>query len=172
MRWVWIDCFEEFHSRSRARAVKLVSMAEDHIYEQYPDFPIMPNSLIIEGLAQTGGILVGEANDFKEKVVLAKLPTIKFERFAVPGDRLDYIAELVDLKSEGAVVSGKVLCNGEPMAEAEIMYAHLDQAREDPTGAKNFVFTKDHLINILKLADGSYGKPKSNGAGQTEGASQ
>src|SRR5215203_1607005 len=171
MRWVWIDCFEEFHSRSRARAVKLVSMAEDHLYEQYPDFPMMPNSLIIEGLAQTGGILVGEANDFKEKVVLAKLPSVKFERFAVPGDRLEYIAELIDLKPEGAVVNARVLCNGEPMAEAEIIYAHLDQAREDPTGAKNFVFTKDHLINILKLADGSYGKPKANDAPQ-EGASR
>jgi 3-hydroxyacyl-[acyl-carrier-protein] dehydratase len=163
MRWVWIDRFEEFESRKHARAVKVVSFGEDHVHEQYPDYPMMPAALVVEGLAQTGGILVGEANDFREKVVLAKLPFVRFERHAVPGDRLDYIAELVDLKPEGAVVAGKVLCNGEPMAEAEIMYAHLDQAKEDPVGAKNFVFTKDHLINILKLAEGTY-KPKAEGA--------
>jgi 3-hydroxyacyl-[acyl-carrier-protein] dehydratase len=164
MRWLWIDCFEDFQSRTRAHAVKLVSMAEDHVYEQYPDFPIMPNSLILEGLAQTGGILVGEANDFREKVVLAKLPTVRFERFAVPGDRLDYLAELVDLKPEGAVVNAKVLCNGEPMGEAEIMYAHLDRAKEDPVGAKNFVFNKDHLLSVLKL----YGNGKANAADAPE----
>jgi 3-hydroxyacyl-[acyl-carrier-protein] dehydratase len=156
MRWVWIDRFELFHSGKTARAVKLVSLAEDQLYEQSPDFPIMPNSLIIEGLAQTGGILVAEANDFREKVVLAKIPHVRFEKYAVPGDKLEYIADLLDLKPEGAVIAGKILCNGEPMAEAEIMYAHVDQAREDPVGAKNLIFTKDHLIGILKLANGNY----------------
>src|SRR5437016_7375209 len=129
MRWIWIDRFVKFEHAKAARAVKKLSLAEDYFEQHLPGFPIMPACFIIEGLAQTGGILVGEANDFKEKVVLAKLPTVKFEGFAVPGDRLDYIAELVDLKPEGAVVAAKVLCNGEPMAEAEIMYAHLDQAR-------------------------------------------
>ena len=63
----------------------------------------MPASLILEGLAQTGGILVGEANDFKEKVVLAKMPKATFHREAMPGEQLTYAAEILDLRAEGAV---------------------------------------------------------------------
>ena len=61
-------------SGKSARAVKNLSLAEDHFADHFPGYPVMPAALILEGLAQTGGILVGEANDFREKVVLAKVP--------------------------------------------------------------------------------------------------
>ena len=64
----------------------------------------MPASLIIEGLAQTGGILVGEAGGFAEKVVLAKIPRAEFYGVACAGDQLIYEVTLTDLRSEGAVV--------------------------------------------------------------------
>jgi 3-hydroxyacyl-[acyl-carrier-protein] dehydratase len=158
MRWIWIDRFEEFESGQSAKAVKTVSIAEDHIHEQYPGFPVMPNSLIIEGLAQTGGILVGEANEFTEKVVLAKLPHVEFFGYAVAGDVLQYEVVLAELRSEGAICDAKVLRNGELMAEAQIVFAHLDKSRgmDDPNAAKNFVFTKDHLVALLRMAKGSY----------------
>ena len=66
MRWIWIDRFIEFNSGKSARAVKNLSLAEDHFADHFPGYPVMPACLILEGLAQTGGILVGEANDFKE----------------------------------------------------------------------------------------------------------
>ena len=50
----------------------------------------MPNSLVIEGMAQTGGLLVCEHNQFTEKVVLAKMPKAQFFCEAVPGDTLTY----------------------------------------------------------------------------------
>jgi len=78
MRWIWIDRFLTFESGKSARAVKNLSLAEDHFREHFPGYPIMPASLILEGLAQTGGILVGEANQFREKVVLAKVPFARF----------------------------------------------------------------------------------------------
>src|SRR6266511_2771405 len=80
MRWIWIDRFLEFHSRKSARALKNLSLAEDYFADHFPGYPVMPGSLILEGLAQTGGILVGEANDFREKVVLAKVPMARFHR--------------------------------------------------------------------------------------------
>ena len=67
----------------------------------------MPASLIIEGLAQTGGILVGEAGGFAEKVVLAKIPRAEFFGVACAGDQLIYEVTLTDLRSEGAVVDGQ-----------------------------------------------------------------
>ena len=73
MRWIWIDRFLEFHRGKKARAVKCLSVAEDYFADHFPGYPVMPACFILEGLAQTGGILVGEANDFQEKVVLAKI---------------------------------------------------------------------------------------------------
>lgn len=168
MRWIWIDRFEEFHTGRSAKAVKLVSVAEDHLHEQYPGYPVMPHSLIIEGLAQTGGILVGEANDFAEKVVLAKIPRVEFTGHATAGDVLSYEVELVELRPEGAIVNAKAYCNGDPMVDAEIVFAHLDNSRGADTelSAKNFVFTKDHLMALLRMAQGSY----QTGPAQNESA--
>jgi len=59
MRWIWIDRFLTFESGKSARAVKNLSLAEDHFREHFPGYPVMPASLMLEGLAQTGGILVG-----------------------------------------------------------------------------------------------------------------
>jgi 3-hydroxyacyl-[acyl-carrier-protein] dehydratase len=102
MRWIWIDRFLEFHSGKSARAVKNLSLAEDYFADHFPGYPVMPAPLILEGLAQTGGILVGQANDFREKVVLAKIPRASFRREVLAGERLVYDVELLHLRPEGA----------------------------------------------------------------------
>ena len=63
MRWFWIDRFIEFESGSYAKSVKNVTLAEEHLHDHFPGFPVMPGSLMIEGLAQTGGILLDEINE-------------------------------------------------------------------------------------------------------------
>src|SRR4051812_19592043 len=106
MRWMWIDRFEEFQSGKSARALKLLSFAEDHFADHFPGWPVMPAALILEGLAQAGGILVGEANQFREKVVLAKIPRAIFHREMRAGEVLHYDVEILNLRAEGASVSG------------------------------------------------------------------
>jgi 3-hydroxyacyl-[acyl-carrier-protein] dehydratase len=153
MRWIWIDRFTAFESGKTATAVKCLSSAEDPFGEHFPHFPVMPAPLILEGLAQTGGILVGEANQFREKVVLAKVPTAKFHREAMPGETLTYTADLVDLRPEGAVVRGRVTSGDEPVADAEIFFAHLDQNRSRQVfGDDNFVFSGElkYLLGIAR----------------------
>ena len=86
MRWIWIDRFLDLQHGKSARAVKLLSLAEDHFTDHFPGYPVMPGTLILEGLAQAGGILVGDANDFREKVVLAKIPWARFHREAREAD--------------------------------------------------------------------------------------
>ena len=78
MRWYWIDRFIEFESGRYAKAVKNVSLAEDHLHDHFPHYPMIPNTLVIEGMAQTGGLLVCEHSQFTEKVVLAKVPKAIF----------------------------------------------------------------------------------------------
>jgi 3-hydroxyacyl-[acyl-carrier-protein] dehydratase len=155
MRWIWIDRFVEFEPGKSAVAVKGLSHAEDHYAEHFPGFPVMPAALILEGLAQTGGILVGEANQFREKVVLAKVPKAAFHREVGPGETLTYRADLVDLRPQGAVVAGRVTCGDALVAEAEIVFAHLDQNRaQQEFGADNFVFSGEltYLLGQAKLA--------------------
>ena len=68
MRWMWIDAVTQYEPDQRLVAVKNVSLAEEHLHdhfpatETHPALPLMPNSLIIEGMAQTAGLLVGSVN--------------------------------------------------------------------------------------------------------------
>jgi len=141
MRWIWIDHFLEFHSGKYARTVKQLSLAEHHFAQHFPGYPVMPASLILEGLAQTGGILVGEASQFQEKVVLAKVPRAVFHREMLAGETLIYEAEILHLRPEGAAVNCRVLVEGQVTAEAEIFFAYLDQNRSQQLfGKDNFVF--------------------------------
>lgn len=158
MRWIWIDRFTAFESGKTATAVKALTHAEDHFADHYPGYPVMPGTLILEGLAQTGGILVGEANQFREKVVLAKVPRVRFTRDARPGELLTYTARIEAMRPEGAVVSGTVTAGTEVIAEAEIFFAHLDQNRtRQAFGADNFVFSGElsYLLGQAKLAAGT-----------------
>jgi 3-hydroxyacyl-[acyl-carrier-protein] dehydratase len=155
MRWIWIDRFLEFKSRESAAAVKQLSFAEDVFAAHFPGYPVFPAALMIEGLAQTGGILVGEANDFREKVVLAKVPKAKFFGEALAGQELVYRVKLLDLRAEGGLVEGSITADGAPLGEVEIFFAHLDQARSQQMfGDKNFVFGGElkYMLGLAKAA--------------------
>jgi 3-hydroxyacyl-[acyl-carrier-protein] dehydratase len=152
VRWIWIDRFTDFESGKSARAVKNLSMAEDHFAQHFPGYPVMPAALILEGLAQTGGILVGEANGFQEKVILAKVPRATFHREMLAGEQLVYEAEILHLRPEGAAVAARVLVDEQVTAEVEIFFAHLDQNRSQAIfGDHNFVFGGEMRALVAKL---------------------
>ena len=150
MRWIWIDKFVEFTPRTSATAVKNVSLAEEHLHDLYPGFPIVPHSLIIEGMAQTAGILVGEARNFAEKVILAKIGRATFHRLVRPGDTMAYRATIDQLSEQGASISGRVTVGDDLVAEIELMFSHIDQ---NLAGLRfpehNFVFT-EQFTELLK----------------------
>jgi len=150
VRWLWIDKFTEFTSRTSATTIKNVTMAEEHLHDLYPDFPIVPHSLIIEGMAQTAGILVGEARNFQEKVILAKVNRATFHRLVRPGDTLTLHAKMEQLSEQGASTSGTVKIGNDLVAEIDLMFSHIDQnmaGLEFPD--HNFVFT-DQFTELLK----------------------
>jgi 3-hydroxyacyl-[acyl-carrier-protein] dehydratase len=168
MRWIWIDRFVEFQSGKSARAMKYLSLAEDHFGDHFPGYPVMPAALILEGLAQTGGILVGEVNNFQEKVVLAKVPRAVFHREMLAGEQLRYDVEIQHLRPEGAAVLGRVHVGDELTAEAEIFFAHLDQSRSKQLfGEQNFVFSGE-MKYLLGRAMGT--KDRAGGSAGTAGS--
>lgn len=156
MRWIWIDKFTEFTPKTSATAVKNVSLAEEHLHDLYPAFPIVPHSLIVEGMAQTAGILVGEARNFAEKVVLAKVGKATFHRLVRPGDTLLFKARIDQLNETGASITGTVETSaGEPVADVELMFSHVDK---NMSGLRfpehNFVFTEQftQLLKTYRIA--------------------
>ncbi len=150
MRWIWIDKFIEFTPKTSATSIKNVTLAEEHLHDLYPAFPLVPNSLIIEGMAQTAGILVGEARNFAEKVILAKIGRATFHRLVRPGDTIQFAAKIEQLSEAGASINGRVTTGGELVAEIEMMFSHIDQnlaGIEFPE--HNFVFT-EQFTELLK----------------------
>ena len=168
MRWIWIDRFLEFQSGKSARAVKNLSLAEDHFADHFPGYPVMPAALILEGLAQTGGILVGEANDFREKVVLAKIPKARLPPRGA-GRRAAGLRgrDAAPAAGRGVGAAAAVLVGRRAVvAEAEIFFAHLDQARSQQLfGDHNFVFSGElkYLLGLVKVRQSA----KDEGRGRT-----
>ena len=144
MRWIWIDRFEEFESKQRAVAVKNVTLAEDHLHDHFPGFPVMPASLLIEGMAQTAGILVGEAREFAEKVILAKVKRAAFHRLVRPGDQVRHEATIEQLTESAASTTGRITCGDDLVGEVDIVFSHIDQNLSGlQFPQENFVFTDE-----------------------------
>src|SRR4029079_12733235 len=127
MRWFWIDRFTEFERGRRAVAIKGVALSEEQFDGYSPGFPVMPGSLMIEGMAQTAGLLIGEMEGFAQRVVLAKIGKAIFHRPAVPGDLLRYAATIADVKGGGALASVNGYIGDELVAEVELMFAFLEE---------------------------------------------
>jgi len=125
MRWFWIDRFEEFVCGQYAVALKCVSLSEEAVDEYSPGAPYYPASLIVEGLAQTGGLLIQQQSDFLNRVVLAKVTRSKFHFQARPGDCLRLRAEIENM-SGGGIAKGTVHLGDRLLCEADLTFAFLD----------------------------------------------
>jgi 3-hydroxyacyl-[acyl-carrier-protein] dehydratase len=146
MRWYWIDRFVEFESGRYAKAIKNVSLAEEHLHDHFPGYPVMPKTLIIEGLAQTGGLLVGEYSNFREKVVLAKVPKVSFHGEVTPGDSLLYTTTIDYIREDGAMVTAICHKGSTVQAEMEIVFAHLNGEHHDKT-----LFVPADYIKMMRM---------------------
>lgn len=144
MRWILIDRILEIDKGRKARALKNISLGADYLEDHFPGFPVMPNSLIIEALAQTGGILVGQLHNFKRKVILAKIEKAEFLKMVRPGDQLILEAEIIEEREEGCRVEGKGKVDSVEVARVKFMFINLTD--ENGTWPKdNFVFNPKFL---------------------------
>jgi 3-hydroxyacyl-[acyl-carrier-protein] dehydratase len=130
----------------------------------------MPNSLIIEALAQTGGLLAGHSMDFREKVILAKIEKAVFYGMVTPGDQMVLEARLIENREEGCKVIGEASVNGAKVAEAILMFVNLNSNQAKGLQAENFVFTKEFLalLGVTRLNggdkfSGAMGSPSAQG---------
>jgi 3-hydroxyacyl-[acyl-carrier-protein] dehydratase len=147
MRWLWVDRFTEFVSGSHASGIKNVSLDEEVVDEYCPGYPMLPATLIIEGLAQLGGVLVSEHFGFEKRVVLAKVGKAVYFQPARPGDQLRYFVRIEATQQDGATVSCTSHCDGKLQAEVEMMFAFL----EDGLFTTGPLFNPGDLGAMLRL---------------------
>jgi len=124
-----VDRVLEMEPRQRIVAIKSVTMNEPHLQGHFPGRPVYPGVLIVEGMAQAGGILLlHEQPDLERKLLLfTSIEEAKFRRPVVPGDQLRYEVEVLRLRSSYCKISGRALVDGQLAAEAIMASAMVDR---------------------------------------------
>jgi len=122
-----VDRVLELEKGKSIVAIKNVTYNEHFFQGHFPVKKVMPGVLIIEAVAQTGGILLYHSIPDPEKVLvfLSAIYNGKFRKPVIPGDQLRMEAELTKLRKKIAYLKGKVYVDGEIVAEGEIMASLL-----------------------------------------------
>ncbi|HEX9107651.1 MAG TPA: 3-hydroxyacyl-ACP dehydratase FabZ [Longimicrobiales bacterium] len=124
-----VDRVMELEPGKRIKALKNVTINEPFFQGHYPGHPIMPGVLIIEAMAQVGGLLLMEAlGDPEGKVVyFMSLDNVKWRRPVTPGDQIRFELEMVQLRRQVCRMRGVGYVDGHIVAEADMMAGIRDR---------------------------------------------
>jgi len=124
-----VDRIVEVEGTRRIVGIKNVTINEPFFQGHFPGHPIMPGVLIVEAMAQTGGLLLLEqVPDRVNKVVyFMALDAVKFRKPVVPGDQLRMEVEMLQFRGKVARMKGTALVDGQVATEAEMMACVMDK---------------------------------------------
>ncbi|MGC8762918.1 MAG: 3-hydroxyacyl-ACP dehydratase FabZ [Acidobacteriota bacterium] len=124
-----VDRILEVEPRRRIVGIKNVTVNEPFFQGHFPGKPIMPGVLIVEAMAQVGGVLLlSDVPDREKKLVLfAGIDEARFRRPVVPGDQVRFEVEVLKLKASTCKLQGKAFVDGALVAEAVILSAMVDR---------------------------------------------
>lgn len=127
MRFLMLDRITRLAGGEEATGVKCVSLTEPWTLDHFPGHPVFPGALLLEGLAQLGGVLVettlrDRGRDGLHAVLLAA-DRVRFRSVVVPGDRLVHRVKLAHATEDGGRVTGTATRDDAVVAEASLTYA-------------------------------------------------
>ena len=124
-----VDRVLEIEPRRRIVAIKNVTVNESFFVGHFPGQPVMPGVLVVEGMAQAGGILL--LHDITERdqklLYFMSIERARFRRPIVPGDQIRYEVEVLRMRATTCKLAGKAIVDGEVAAEAVCMSAMVDR---------------------------------------------
>ncbi|MDW8052719.1 MAG: 3-hydroxyacyl-ACP dehydratase FabZ [Armatimonadota bacterium] len=125
-----VDRILEVEPGKRAVGLKNVTANESFFQGHFPAKAIMPGVLILEAMAQVGGVMVMLQPEMRNRIaLLGGIDNARFRRPVVPGDTLIMEVEMLWMRREVGRVKATARVNGELAAEAEITFAILDPSR-------------------------------------------
>ena len=129
-----VDAIEEMEPKKRIVGIKNVTINEHFFQGHFPSQPVMPGVLIIESMAQTGGVLLlNEVPDRDQKLIyFVAIDNARFRRPVVPGDQLKLELTVASCRGTFCKLEGRATVNGELAAEATLMCKMVDLATEPP----------------------------------------
>ncbi len=125
-----VDRIIEIEGKKRIVGIKNVTINEPFFQGHFPGHPIMPGVLIIEAMAQVGGmLLLGSLVELAEEKVVyfMSLDNVKFRRPVLPGDQLRFELEMVQFRGKTCKMKGVAYVDGKVAVEAEMMAAVVDR---------------------------------------------
>jgi len=126
-----VDRIVEVEGDKRIVGIKNVTINEPFFQGHFPGHPIMPGVLIIEAMAQVGGMLLlthFEAQNVEDKVVyFMSLDNVKFRRPVLPGDQIRFELEMIAFRGKTCRMKGVGFVDGQVVAEAEMMAVVVDR---------------------------------------------
>jgi UDP-3-O-[3-hydroxymyristoyl] N-acetylglucosamine deacetylase/3-hydroxyacyl-[acyl-carrier-protein] dehydratase len=124
-----VDRILEVHGAERIVGIKNVTINEPFFQGHFPGHPVMPGVLIVEAMAQVGGLLIMSAMKLPENAVVyfLSIDGVKFRRPVVPGDQLRFEVETVQVRGKTVKMKGVGLVDGKLAAEAEFMAQIVDR---------------------------------------------
>jgi 3-hydroxyacyl-[acyl-carrier-protein] dehydratase len=123
-----VDRIVELDPLRRAVGIKQVTINEPFFQGHFPGYAVMPGVLIVEAMAQVGGVAVGAAPEHKDKLALfAGIDKVRFKRQVKPGDTLRIEVELNQIRRGIGAGSGIATVNGELACRGEILFALVDK---------------------------------------------
>ena len=130
MRYVLLDRITALEPPERARGVKCVSLSDDVFADHFPGHPVMPGALVVESLAQLGGVLCEATMRLQGRndlhALLVGIERAKFRRMVRPGDRLELEAVALRVQEAGGQVRASAQLDGQLAVEAELTFAFAD----------------------------------------------
>jgi 3-hydroxyacyl-[acyl-carrier-protein] dehydratase len=131
-----IDRIVEFEPAKRLVAIKNVTINEPFFQGHFPGYPIMPGVLVVEAMAQAGGIIMmAELPDRHEKlVVFTGIEKAKFRKPVTPGDQLRLEIDVLAFRSRAGRILGRALVDGKLACEATLTCQVVPRQREKSSG--------------------------------------
>ena len=126
-----VDRITEMEENRRIVGMKNVTINEPFFQGHYPGTPIMPGVLIVEAMAQLGGVLMSQKLEHTGKIaVLLSLDKVKLRRPVTPGDQLVLEAESLRAKARTGTVKCKAYVGSKLAAEAQICFMMVDAEQD------------------------------------------